>query len=355
MLKQKKTLIALSLIPQVLLVKLAANYPDVIERYYSTGLYPVISKIFRFTLGWLPFSFGDLLYTFASIYMLRWFYKNRKRLRQDTKNWVIDVFAAVAFVYMAFHLFWGLNYYRLPLHKSLNLEHDYTTEQLAKVTKSLIEKANALHFEITKNDTLKAEIKLSKSAIFEMVPAGYANLKKQFPDLNYSPTSLKKSIYSYPLTYMGFSGYLNPLTNEAQVDGLIPVFKFSTTSAHEVAHQLGFAAENEANFIAFMATTNHDNVYFKYSGYTFALRFCLNEIYRRDEALYEDIICSVNTGILKNYKEVRDFWEAHKNPIEPYFKSFYGNFLKANRQHKGMQSYNYVVALIVNYLENTPE
>ncbi|MEP3836238.1 MAG: DUF3810 domain-containing protein [Algibacter sp.] len=354
MLKKKKTLIALSLIPQFLLVKLLSNYPDVVELYYSNGLYPLISKIFRLTLGWLPFSFGDLLYTFAGIYMIRWFYKNRKRLRKDTKNWLTEVFAAAAFIYMAFHLFWGLNYYRLPLHKSLNIEHDYTTEQLLEVTKSLIEKSNALHFEIAKNDTIKADIKLSKKDIFEMVPAGYANLKKQFPNLKYSPTSLKRSIYSYPLTYMGFSGYLNPLTNEAQVDGLIPVFKFSTTSAHEIAHQLGFAAENEANFIAFMATTNHDNIYFKYSGYTFALRFCLNEIYRRDEALYESIIDSVNTGILKNYKEVRDFWEAHENPIEPYFKSFYGNFLKANRQSKGMQSYNYVVALIVNYHATTP-
>lgn len=352
MLKKKKTIIALSLIPQFLLVKLVSKYPDFVEQYYSNGLYPVISKTFRFTLGWLPFSFGDLLYTIAGIYMIRWFYKNRKRLRKDTTYWLIDVFAAVAFVYGAFHLFWGLNYYRLPLHKSLDLKHDYTTEQLVNATKSLIEKSNALHFEITKNDTIKAEIKLSKSVIFEMIPAGYANLKDQFPDLNYSPTSIKKSIYSYPLTYMGFSGYLNPLTNEAQVDGLIPVFKFSTTSAHEIAHQLGYAAENEANFIAFLATTNHDNMYFKYTGYTFALRFCLNEIYRRDEVLYEAIIDTVNTGILKNYKEVRDFWEAHENPAEPLFKSFYGNFLKANSQNKGMQSYNYVVALIVNYLEN---
>ena len=354
MLKNKKKLIALSIIPQYLVIKLLSNYPDFVEQYYSNGLYPIISKFLRYTLGWMPFSFGDLVYTFGSIYAIRWFYKNRKRLLKDTKYWFIDVFAAFAILFGAFHLFWGLNYHRLPLHKSLNLEQDYTTEQLVKVTELLIEKSNSLHSEISENDTLKVDIPLTKSEIFKMTPSGYENLMQRFPHLEYHPKSLKKSLYSYPLTYMGFSGYLNPLTNEAQVDGLIPVFKFPTTSAHEIAHQLGYAAENEANFIGFMATTNNDNIYFKYAGYTFALRFCLNEIYRRDEALYEDVVLNVNEGILKNYKEVRDFWEAHENPAEPLFKIFYSNFLKANKQSKGMQSYNYVVALIVNYFENEP-
>ena len=117
MLKNKKTLLALSLIPQYFLIKLLANYPEFVEQYYSNGFYQFISKIFRYTLGWMPFSFGDLVYAFGIIYIIRWVYKNRKRLRKDTKNWFRDVAAAVALIYLAFHLFWGLNYYRLPLHK----------------------------------------------------------------------------------------------------------------------------------------------------------------------------------------------------------------------------------------------
>ena len=352
MLKNKKTIVALLLIPQYFLIQFLSHYPEFIEDYYSNGLYPIISKIFRYVLGWLPFSFGDLIYTFAIIYALRWVYKNRKRLRKDTKQWFVDVFAALSIVYFAFHLFWGLNYYRLPLHKNLNLAHDYTTEQLVLVTKKLIEKSNTIHLEITKNDTVKVDLPFSKSDVFKLAPNGYDNLKHVFPHLEYHPKSIKKSLYSYPLTYMGFSGYLNPLTNEAQVDGIIPTYKFPTTTAHEMAHQLGYAAENEANFIGFLATINNDDIYFKYTGYTFGLRYCLNEIYYRDEALYETLVSSLNTGVLKNYKEVRDFWEAHQNPAEPIFKLFYSNFLKANKQTKGMESYSYVVALLVNYFED---
>lgn len=352
MLNNKKTILALLLIPQYFLIKLLSNFPELVEQYYSNGVYPVISKIFRYTLGWLPFSFGDLIYAFTFIYILRWFYKNRKRLSKDTKNWVIDVAAAVSIIYFAFHLFWGLNYYRLPLHKNLNLKANYTTEQLINVTKQLIEKSNKIHLQIVNNDTLKVNIPFSKSDILKQAPIGYENLKQIFPHLKYDPKSIKKSLFSYPLTYMGFSGYLNPLTNEAQVDALVPKYKFPTTASHEIAHQLGYAAENEANFIGYLAAINHNDIYFKYTGYTFGLRYCLNEIYRRDENIYEDLITDLNRGILKNYQEVRTFWEEHQNPAEPFFKLFYSNFLKANKQSKGMESYSYVVALITNYFIN---
>ncbi|WP_303315939.1 DUF3810 domain-containing protein [Flavivirga abyssicola] len=351
MLKKKKTLLALSLIPQYVLIKWMSKYPEFVEQFYSNGIYPFISKIFRYTLGWLPFSFGDLVYTLSIIYIVRWFYKNRKQLRKNTKQWFVDVFSAIAIMYFVFHLFWGFNYYRLPLHKSLDIANDYTTEQLIFVTEKLIKKSNALHLKIAKNDTIKVDLPYSKSEVLKMTPVGYENLKQVFPYLEYVPKSVKKSLYSYPLTYMGFSGYLNPFTNEAQVNGLIPVYKVPTTSSHEIAHQLGYAAENEANFIGCMAAISHDDVYFRYTGFTFGLRFCLNEIYRRDPCIYEDMVADVNKGILKNYREIREFWDAHENPTEPLFKLFYGNFLKANNQNKGMESYSYVVALLVNYFE----
>ncbi|WP_111308381.1 DUF3810 domain-containing protein [Confluentibacter sediminis] len=354
MLKNKKAILSLSIIPQYIIIKWLSHYPEFIEDYYSNGFYQFVSKIFRYSLGWIPFSFGDFVYTFAIVYGIQWLFKNRKRLRQDTKHWFMDVLSALSMIYFSFHLLWGMNYYRLPLHKNLKLEADYTTEQLIVVTKKLIKKSNAIYAEIKQDDTTKIDLPYNKSDILELAPKGYENLKKTFPDLDYHPKSDKKSLYSYPLTYMGFSGYLNPFTNEAQVNALIPIYLFPTTTSHEMAHQLGYAAENEANFIGCLATINHDDIYFKYSGYTFALRFCLNEIYRRDETLFNKLLETVNKGILNNFKEVREFMDAYENPLEPMFKIFYSNFLKANNQVKGMESYSYVVALLVNYFEKEP-
>lgn len=352
MLKYKKQIIAFSIIPQIAFIRIIAHFPDFVEKYYSNGLYLFISKLMRFSFGWLPFSVGDVFYTIATIYILRWLLLNRKRIIKDTKHWLLDLLSVFSIGYFAFHLLWAFNYYRLPLEKTLQIDSSYTTEELISLTNRLIIKANEAQFSITNNDTIKVEVPFTKKELLNMVPKGYSELSKQYPHLAYNQKSLKRSIYSLPLTIMGFSGYLNPFTNEAQIDGMIPKFNYPTTSSHEVAHQLGYGAENEASFIGSLAAMHHHNIYFKYSGYTFALSHCLNELYSRDQKHYEDIVKSINKGILKNYKEANNFWRKYQNPLEPIFKTSYNSFLKANNQTKGIESYNYVVGLLVNYFDN---
>ncbi|WP_296312618.1 DUF3810 domain-containing protein [Winogradskyella sp. UBA3174] len=334
------------------MISILKNYPEFVEQFYSNGLYVFLSKLMRYVFGWLPFSGGDVLYTIASIYIIRWFIVNRKRIIKDTINWLLDIFAALSIAYFAFHILWAFNYYRQPLYKSLNLDPEYTTEELIAFTEKLIKKANTIHTKLATNDSLKIELPYTRAEIFDNVKNGYDALSKIYPHLNYEPTSLKTSIYSTPLVYMGFSGYLNPFTNEAQVSRLILTYKFPTTASHEAAHQLGYAAENEANFIGSLAAIHNEDIYFKYSGYTFALRYCLAEIYKRDPEFYKSILLTVNKGILKNYQDVQTFWMAYENPLEPIFEKTFDNFLKANNQSAGMKSYSYVVALLVNYYES---
>ncbi|MGJ8592656.1 MAG: DUF3810 domain-containing protein [Aquaticitalea sp.] len=337
-----------------MLIKILAQFPEFVERFYTYGLYQFISKSMRFVFGWIPFSVGDLLYTIAIIYVIRWLYLNKNRIIKDTKNYILDVLSAVSIGYFAFHILWAFNYYRLPLHQSLQIENDYNTEQLVKFTEQLIEKSNAVHEQITHDDSLIVTVPYSKKELIEMTPKGYVELSKEFPHLSYHPVSLKRSIYSLPLTYMGFSGYLNPFTNEAQIDGLIPSYKYPTTCSHEIAHQFGYAAENEANFIGSMAAMHHEDIYFNYSGYTFALAHCLNDLFLRDPQKHSELIQRVNIGIFKNYDEARQFWEDYQNPTEVFFKNTYSGFLKANNQSGGIETYNYVVALLVNYYEVNP-
>ena len=349
--KHLKLFIALSIIPQILLIKILLRFPEFVERFYSNGIYQFISKLMHYAFGWIPFSMGDLFYTIAIIYILRWLFINKTRILKDTKNWILDVLSAVSIGYFAFHLLWAFNYYRLPLYESLHIKNEYSTEQLIQITTLLVQKSNAIHHEITVDDSAKVVMPFTKRELISMAPQGYDELSKEFPHLKYHPSSLKRSIYSLPLTYMGFSGYLNPFTNEAQIDGLIPEYRYPTTCSHEMAHQLGYAAENEANFIGAMAAMHHKNIYFKYSGYTFALAHCLSDLYARDPSAHSELLKKIDVGILKNYDETRQFWQSYQNPSEVFFTNTYSGFLKANNQKGGIDSYNYVVALLVNYFE----
>lgn len=350
--ERTKSLIAWSIIPQILIVKMFSFFPHFIERVYSNGLYIYISKLMRFMLGWIPFSFGDIVYTIVGLYAIRWLVVNRKRVLTDTKKWLRDIFVAISLVYLSFHLLWGMNYYRLPLHEQLNMDSAYTTEELIEVIETLTNKSNAVHSSLVENDSIKVTMPYTKNELLFKSSEGYEALKEIYPQFDPSPRSVKRSLYSLPLTYMGFSGYLNPFTNESQIDGLIPLHKYPSTACHEQAHQLGYAAENEANFIGCLAAIHNTDPYFQYSGYIFALKYCLVELHRRDSDQFELAKAKIHKGILKNYDEEQDFWMSYQNPLEPLFKMTFNTFLKANNQDKGIESYSYVVALLVNHYKD---
>ena len=94
------------------------------------------------------------------------------------------------------------------------------------------------------------------------------------------------------------------------------------------------------------------NIFISYSGNVQALRYFLNEIYKIDKTKFDLLIIKVNKGIIKNIKLADKQLKEYNNPLETYFKDFYGMFLKANNQKEGIKSYNMVVSLLVNYYSN---
>ena len=348
-LMQRKYILPAFLLFQILLLKIIAFFPGFIERYYSNGLYVFVSKISRITLGEIPFSVGDIIYGILILYLLKSFWKTRKTWKQEWKNNVLKVLSVLSVVYFLFHFLWAMNYYRQPLFEKMKIERDYTDADLLDFTKKLIAKTNEIQSQITKNDSLKVVFPYSDEQVFAMNLNGYKKLSNQYTFFEYSNPSIKKSLFSLPLTYMGFGGYLNPFTNEAQVNYLMPKYNLPMTSCHEMAHQMGFGSESECNFIGFMASIKNENLYFQYSGYSTALRYCLSNWYARDEKVCEQLLKIINPGILKNYKESEDFWKQYDTFIDEGFHLFYDNFLKMNQQKEGMESYSKFVNLMVNY------
>lgn len=231
----------------------------------------------------------------------------------------------------------------------MKIQKEYTDAELLTFTKKLIAKTNQIQFEITKKDSSKIVFPYSQKQAFQMNLNGYENLANQYPYFKYEILSVKKSLFSLPLTYMGFGGYLNPFTNEAQVNDLLPMYNFPVTTCHEMAHQMGYASESECNFIGVLAAVKNQNLYYQYSGYSFALRYCLGIWKAKNEAIFKQLKKTVHVGILKNYQESQDFWKQYETPIETGFGIFYDNFLKINHQKDGMEGYSKFVNLIVNY------
>jgi Protein of unknown function (DUF3810) len=345
----RKYISPIFLIIQIFFLQILKFFPEFVETFYSDSIYQKISNFSRICLGKIPFSVGDCVYGVLILLIIRWFWKVRKTWKNNRKNNFLRIISCLSIFYFLFHSLWAFNYYRVPLFEKMKINREYSDNDLLVFTKKLISKTNKIQFQITKNDSLKVVFPYNDNQTFKMDLNGYKNLSKEYSFFDYKNLSVKKSLFSLPLTYMGFGGYLNPFSNEAQVNSLMPIYNLPMTSNHEMAHQMGFGSESECNFIGFLASIKNDNLYFQYSGYSSALRYCLSNWEVRNPKVLEQLLKTVNIGILKNYQESEDFWKEYETPIETGFKIFYDNFLKMNQQKDGLESYSKFVNLMVNY------
>ncbi|HEX8268628.1 MAG TPA: DUF3810 domain-containing protein [Flavobacterium sp.] len=339
---------------QIITLNIISLFPEFVEKHYSNGIYPYISHFSRTITGWIPFSIGDVLYFITGFFIIRWFYRKRGTWKLQWKDHLLRIISCFSIFYFLFNLLWAGNYHRVKLYNKMQMESEYTDAELLDFTKRIIGKTNEIHLTIAKNDRAKIVMPYSREEIFNMSLKGYDNLAAKYPYFKYENASVKKSIISLPLTYMGFGGYLNPFTNESQVNDMLPMYTIPTTTAHEMAHQIGYASESEANFVGYLAAINNDDLYIQYSGYALATRYCLGIMEVRNEELCKQLLATVNPGIRENFRESRDFWEKYETFIEKGFKVFYDNFLKINQQKDGLDSYSRFVDLMVNYYKTNP-
>ena len=348
---KRKFVLPLFLLIQIIVVKTIGLFPDFVENGYSKGFYPKLAFVSRKALGWLPFSFGDVIYFILILLLFRWIWKHRIGFFKEWKNNGLAILSWISVFYFFFHILWGMNYYRVPLHEKLALEKEYSKEQLEAFVEKMLLKTNELQLKITKNDTLAVVIPYSDQEIYEKSLEGYKNLPEDLKEFSYQNKSIKSSLFSLPLSYMGFGGYLNPFTNEAQVNYLKPKYTSPLTTCHEMAHQTGIGSESECNFIGFITASKNDDLYFKFSAYSFALRYGLNNLERIKKGSSKPYLEKINKGVLKNFNENELFWNAYKTPINTFFEYFYDNFLKANQQKDGMEGYSKFVGLAIGYDE----
>jgi hypothetical protein len=345
----KKYWALLGLIFIYLSLKWLSYVPDFVTNIYSVGIYPKIAAISRIVLGKIPFSVGDMFYFVLIFFLFRWFwlfFKNRATKKRHYFKILLRTFTVV---FALFHLLWGINYLRRKLTTELSIETAYTQQELEDFTCQLIEKTNRLHFQITGNDSITYQNPYEIETIFNKSEAAYKQLSQKFPQFEFNHLSTKKSLFSLPLSYMGFSGYLNPFTNEAQVNVLIPKYNMPTTTLHEMSHQIGIANESEANFVGYLASINSVDVHFQYSGYTFALKYCLRNIERFESGRAAIFLAQINAGVVDNFMETERFHEKYDSILEVLSNFWYDLFLKSNKQQDGLEGYNNFVGLMLNY------
>lgn len=356
-LKQNKNL-WLGSIFLVLLIKLFSANQNWVETGYATKFYLVFSRILRVIFGWIPFSFGDFLYLIAACWLFWKVIKNASLFfKRELKGKLIlikmlHLALIFIFIYIIFNVFWGINYNRKGIAYQLQLtELKYDTSDLKMLQNLLLQKVNTSKIAVINNH----ESYPDKNGLFRKAKSSYDDAAKKYPFLKYKYLSVKSSFYGWLGNYLGFTGYYNPFTGEAQVNTTVPNFLQPYIATHEMAHQLGYAKEDEANFVGYLAAVNSPDSIFQYSAYFDLFLYTNREVYYFDSISSKNTMEKLNPFVKKDIDELRQFNLAHRSFIEPTITWLYGNFLKLNQQPQGMHTYNAVVGMLIAYYKKYGE
>ena len=336
----------------VISIKLFSLSAERVEVIYTSKFYFFFSKILRFLFGWIPFSIGDILYFIAGSWLLWKIIKNIKLyLKKQLKGKlflqkVLKLLQGFILIYIIFNIFWGLNYNRKGIASQLDLSKmTYDTSDLRELQNILLQKVNSSKMTLVNKNSIYP----TNKNLFKRAQNCYNKAEKIYPFLHYNIPSVKSSLYGWMGNYLGFTGYYNPFTGEAQVNTTIPKFLLPYITTHEIAHQIGYAKENEANFVGYLAAVNSNDTLFLYSAYLDLFMYTNREVYYSDSVYAKQSLELLLPQVKNDIIEWRKFSMAHKSFMEPAITWMYGKYLKLNEQPKGIRSYNEVISMLIAY------
>ena len=344
-----KIFFSISFIPLIYFIGLIKNENLFIENFYSNYLYVFISKKLRILNYWTDVPVGDLIYILVFFFI---FYKIFLRIK-SLRNFLIELGAILTIISILFYFLWGINYKRVSIKNKIVSNEEIDVVKLVDFTNQLIDKTNKKHLELFNSGSIIPNDNRSFEEIKNTSVMDFKNLNSLKQDsiqnFDYIYPSIKRSLFSTALTFMGFSGYINPFTGEANINTKIPKNIIPFVINHEIAHQLGTASERDANFISYISLLNSSNQFHEFLALSYSLRVCLNELYVNDRNSYSNSIKKINVGILNNYNQTQNFWNKYNGPIEIISKIIYDKFLKQNDLKTGIKNYGETISLILSY------
>ncbi len=317
---------------------------DVVVTFFER-LFEIQKNFHQLLFSSIPFSVGDVFYILLiSIFVFFIF----KILKQNSrKKYALKFLVLINVLYFIYQISWGMLYFQKPLLEKLpekELELSYikqlTFEYLEKCrkTRSLVKEDQSGVFTIIDINVIKDEILKNQTQL----PSSLNNKKGT------GIQAFKSSLFKPIMSYSGILGYYNPFTAEAQYNSALPSTYIPFTLSHESAHQLGYAREQEANFIGFLIGENSTNLDLKYSTDYFVLKSLLNFLAERDPEFVKEIIAKYSPEMQRDRLAEKLFVKKHEGLLDVFFGFTNDLFLKSNQQD-GSITYSYFIDLLVRY------
>ncbi len=346
----------LLLAPLGLLLTLMARVDNGwVEGFHAQYVYPLFANSIGWLVSLLPFSVLELLILLgiaALLFYLVWSVVQICRNRAVWKNRLyrlgLNLLGGLSVLYFGFVLFMGLNYYRdsITVHMELSVQSS-SKEELYDLCEILIADCNFYREQLAEDERGVADLS-DFSELAEGARDAYSALEEELPILEAVDVRNKPLLTSEFFSMVLTTGIYIPFESGINVN--IPETSLPSTMCHELSHFRGFMAEDEANFLSYLACKASDRAEFRYSGSLMAFEYAFDALYYEDVELARKIAQLCSEGVLRDIQAEDDYWEQYRDTvISDASGAIYEGYLQSNDQESGLKSYGEMIDLLLAY------
>lgn len=316
-----------------------------VEELHARGALPILRAVLGGISAVIPISLGSILVAIgcalclaalaeALFNLVRWRRGHRTRWRFSWRFVGLSVLAA--WLYLLGH---GLTLARPRLAERLDLpsvsanDRVALRDEVATATASAARRAREALAPADEDPGFERVALLAREAVLAVLPA-LGEAETTLP-----PAAVKPCFPPSLLMRFGVSGVFSPFTFEAHADPALHPLSLPFVAAHEIAHVAGFAGEDEANFVAWLACSRSRSPLLRYSAALVALGFLTRSAAHRKLA---------GPRVAKDRAAIAARWRRYRTPILRRIQTkVWDRALKAQGVRSGIQSYREMVELLL--------
>ena len=314
-----------------------------IERWYSTGLYPIIQRGLTPASNLVPFALLDIL-AVGGVCVVLFVLVRSVRLARRKRKWTLllatlgRLVTSAAVIYLVFLLLWGLNYRRVSLTDRLVLDRDASPETILELGRLAVHQLNVMHAAAHSEGW-----RTSPWREHRMRDAYHAVLSDLSDARTTVPGRLKASLLGPYFRWTSVDGMINPFGLEVLANPDLLEFEKPFVAAHEWAHLAGYADESEASFVGFL-TCMRAATPAAYSGWLFLYWEVNSEIGPGDR---RQLASGLEEGPRADVTAIGERVRRGQVAIvRDAGWRVYDEYLKANRVEEGVRNYGLVLTLL---------
>lgn len=336
----------------------ASEAPEWTETLYSRGVYPWIRSVQSALSRLSPWSVGELvLVALATFVLVRGVLQVRAWLRRsDTRveRLVGDTLGLVrlaSWIWTVYVFTWALHYARLPYAHGTDLDvRPAEAQELEAAAREWLGRASELRATLKEDATGVVALDTNLASLTARLAAAYERAGELDARLA-GPTPVVREALASPLmTLGGISGIYWPFTGEPHVNALPPAPQRLFSALHEVAHERGFAREDEANYIAVHVGFGSGDAELAYSVSLMAYLNLQRSLALADAERAASLSKERPDGVKRDSAAMADFWRPKSKAavrVREVSTTVNDTYLKAQGQKHGVRSYGRMVDLLL--------